>query len=692
MTTSSQRGHFYWPPTRHAGDLTSAHFPVTFVLMPSIRVHWNRVQTAQGDSWAEFFALDLEDPHFDGLEGVFVVWQGGSAPAAVSVGAGNVRDGLNNQRADPAIAPYKGKPIFVSWAKVEKAARAGVARYLQDALKPQIRLPAPPAAPVEVNLPGRGDEAPPDIPTPAPVQIYENLLKPDAGALDEDPALAVAKRAQAAAATAAKVRAVANAEADSKAKAVAAEAQAYAAKVAANAKSDAESRAQAAVAAKAASEARAKAVEKMALNPAFTRLLETTKETKTGFFGGAAAKPSTTEEKLVGAVVQLILGEALRMRASDIHLEPQETSLRVRYRIDGVMEEVLQVSNSYNMRVVSNVRVACGLDPEKQAGGKPEDGRVTVNLGGREADLRLSTFPTPYGDKAVLRVIPRGTKTATLDELGLEPGSVGLLRTLLQRPQGLIIVTGPTGSGKSTTLYAALHELNDASRNIVTLEDPIERKIAGITQGMVAPRQGFGFAEGLRSILRQDPNIIMVGEIRDTETAEIALSASLTGHLLLTTLHTVSALGAVNRLIDMGLEPFLVASALTAVTAQRLARTVCPDCARPHALTPEERAEVDERAAKAGVTVPAGFGTGLQEGAGCDSCRGSGYRGRVLVFEAAVVTPAVREAILRKGSIDDLKTAAARGGMEPLLLDGLRKAAAGVTTLAEVMRVVDSPD
>lgn len=661
--------------------------------MPSLKVHWNRVQTAQGDSWAEFFALNLDDPHFDALEGVFVVWQGGSAPAAVTVGLGNLRDAMKATRSDPAMEPYKGKPIFVSWAKVEKVARPGVARYLLESLKPRLAPPAPPASAIEVNMPGRGEEAPPDVTTPPPRQIYEDMLAPDAGALEEAPSVTAAKKAQALAAEQARAQAAVRAEAEAKAKAAAAEAAAVAAKAAAAAKADAEARAQSAADAKAAHEERARAVERMALQPAFKRLLESTKEIpKSGFFGGSPAKPPTTEEKLVGAVVQLILSEAMRMRASDIHLEPQETYLRVRYRIDGVMEEVLQVPHNLNMRVVSNIRVACSLDPEKQAGGKPEDGRVTVNLGGREADLRLSTFPTPYGDKAVLRVIPRGVKTTSLDELGLDPSSTSLLRSLFNRPQGLIIVTGPTGSGKSTTLYACLHELNDSSRNIVTLEDPIERKIAGITQGMIAPRQGFGFAEGLRSILRQDPNVIMVGEIRDTETAEIALSASLTGHLLLTTLHTVSALGAVNRLIDMGLEPFLVASALTAVTAQRLARTICPDCARPHAPTPEERAEVDARAAKVGIVVPPGLWSGLKEGAGCDSCRGTGYRGRVLVFEAAVVTPPLREAILRKGSVDDLKAAAAKGGMEPLLLDGLRKAAAGITTLAEITRVVDAAD
>ncbi len=411
-----------------------------------------------------------------------------------------------------------------------------------------------------------------------------------------------------------------------------------------------------------------------------------------GFFGAPTGKPTTNEDKLVAATVQLLLSEALAMRASDVHLEPHESHLRVRYRIDGVMEEVLQIPVKMNLRVVSNIRVACGLDPEKQTGGRPEDGRVTIHIGGQEVDLRLSTFPIPYGDKAVLRVIPRESKTSTIDEIGLDAHAKIQFRALITRPQGMIIVTGPTGSGKSTTLYAALQELNDSSRNIVTLEDPIERKIAGITQGMIATKQGFGFAEGLRSILRQDPNVIMVGEIRDIETAEIALSASLTGHLLLTTLHTVSALGAVNRLIDMGLEPFLIASALTAVTAQRLARAICPACARSRPITAEELSEVKARAAKAGIRVPDDLGSGLKEGTGCENCRGTGYYGRVLLFEAVMVTPLLREAILRRGSIDDIRVAATKSGIEPLLLDGLRKVATGRTTIAEILRVVDSAD
>jgi len=616
--------------------------------VPSLLVHWNR---SKEDAWAEFFAVDFEDPHFDGLEGVFVVWQGGSQPAAISVGAGSLRQELKAQRSDPAFAPYRGKPLFVAWAKVDKVSRLGVARFLYETLKPRTLMTVPTALPVEVNLPGRGESGPPDVGVPPPRQIYQDMLAPDGGALSEDPARAVERKASA------------------------------------------DERVDLATKARVESAAQATVEENLPLFPAFQKLLAGAKEVpKAGFFGGSGAKPATNEERLVGEVVQLILHSALKVRASDIHLEPQETYLRVRFRIDGILEEVLRVKNSLNLRVVSNIRVACSLDPEKSAGGKPEDGRVTVKIDGREADLRLSTFPTAFGDKAVLRVIPRATKTTRLDELGLDQGAVELFRSLIARPQGLIIVTGPTGSGKSTTLYAALDALNDSSRNIVTLEDPVERKIPGITQGNIQPRQGFGFPEGLRAILRQDPNVIMVGEIRDTETAEIALSAALTGHLLLTTLHTVSALGAVNRMIDMGLEPFLVASAITAVTAQRLARTVCSACAEPYAPTAAELAEVSARAQKAGVRVPAGFGADLKRGKGCDLCRGTGYYGRVLVFEAAVLTPPLREAILRKGAIDDLREAAAKGGMEPLLADGLRKAADGRTSLDEILRVVDSAD
>ncbi|MDE2140847.1 MAG: type II/IV secretion system protein [Elusimicrobia bacterium] len=640
--------------------------------MPSLRIHWNQVQ---GGAWADFFAVNLDDPHFNELEGVYVAWQGGAQPAVIAVGQGPVREGLKELRAAPALSLYRNSSLFATWAKIEKVARPGVLRYLIEALKPKVAPAAPSTPTIEVNLPGRGDAAPPDVGAPPPGQIYADLLAPESGALKEDAALAVAKKAAAAAEAARQAEA------------------AIAARTEAVAKADAAAKTEIAAATRAETAARSAVVANLQLQPAFNKLIAAAKEVpKSGFFGGGPAKPPPSAEKLIGDVVQTILLEALRMRASDIHLEPQETYLRVRYRIDGILEEVLQVPNDLNLRVVSNVRVQCSLDPEKLSGGKPEDGRVSVKLDGREADLRLSTFPTPYGDKAVLRVIPRATKTVTLDDLGLEPRSAELFRSVLARPQGLIIVTGPTGSGKSNTMYAALHALNDATRNIVTLEDPIERKLAGVTQGMIQPKQGFGFAEGLRAILRQDPNVIMVGEIRDTETADIALSASMTGHLLLTTLHTVSALGAVGRLIDMGLEPFLVASALTAVTAQRLARAVCTGCVEEHTPTAEQLAEVEVRAKKAGISPPSSLARSLKKGAGCPACRGTGYQGRLLIFEAVVVAPPLREVILAKGDIDQLRAAAAKGGMEPLLLDGLRKAAAGRTTLDEVLRVVDAAE
>ena len=610
--------------------------------MPTLSVHWNR---CRGDVWGDFFAVDLEDRHFDDLEGVFVVWMGGSSPAAIAVGLGRIREALKELRADPAIAPYKEKKLLVSWAKVEKVTRAGVARYLMEALKPRIAPSPPPAIPIEVNAPGRGEAAFPDVGAPPPRQSHDPRPEPEAPTPKPEPA---AEPKQ---------------EAPPEARIAAARATAEA------------------------------VASRLVLQKPFVEMMRKARETgKGGFFGGGA-KPRTPEEGVVVELVQIIFREALRMRASDVHLEPMESYLRVRFRLDGILEEVLQVPHHLNLRVVSHVRVMCGLDPEKGVGsGRPEDGRMAINIDNQEADLRLSSFPTSYGDKAVLRIIPRSSLVPTLAEMGLEPKAAELLQNLIIRPQGMFVVTGPTGSGKSTTLYTILQALNDPSRNIVTLEDPVEKKIPGVSQGLIQPKAGFGFAEGLRAILRQDPNIIMVGEVRDHETAEIALSASLTGHMLFTTLHTASALGAITRLVDMGLEPFLIASALTAVSAQRLARTVCDSCARPYEASRAEMADVNARTRKTGTPLPEHLSSGLRVGAGCDACRGSGYLGRVLLFELAVMTPPLREAVLRKGSIDDLKTAASRAGMETLLLDGLRKAACGRTTLSEVLRVVDASE
>ncbi|MBI5240407.1 MAG: type II/IV secretion system protein [Elusimicrobia bacterium] len=412
-----------------------------------------------------------------------------------------------------------------------------------------------------------------------------------------------------------------------------------------------------------------------------------------GFFGGKDAMKTTADEAMVGEVMQLVMREALALRASDIHLEPMVDKLRVRLRVDGLLETHLEIPNSLKLSLVSHIRVLCGLDPEKGvSSAKPEDGRMVATIDGQEADLRLSTFPTSYGDKAVLRIMPRQVKLPGLEEMGFLPAHAALVRLLMKQPQGMIIVTGPTGSGKTTTLYALLQLLNDASRNIVTLEDPIEISLPGIIQGAILPKLGFGFADGLRAILRQDPNVIMVGEVRDNETAEIACRAALTGHLLLTTLHTTSAVGAVARLLDMGIEPFLLASALTATFAQRLARRVCDGCRETAAPTTEERTQLEALSLHAGLKASAGSFPTLHRGHGCSECRGSGYRGRVIVFEAFPATAELRPLIMRKASADELRQAAARAGMEPLLADGLRKVQAGITTLEEVLRVAGTGD
>ena len=367
--------------------------------------------------------------------------------------------------------------------------------------------------------------------------------------------------------------------------------------------------------------------------------------------------------------------------------------LRVRLRVDGLLETHLEIPHSLKLSLVSHIRVLCGLDPEKGvASAKPEDGRMVVTIDGQEADLRLSTFPTSYGDKAVLRIMPRQTKLPGLEEMGLLSAHAALVRGLVMRPQGMIIVTGPTGSGKTMTLYTLLQLLNDSSRNIVTLEDPIEIGLPGLIQGTILPKLGFGFADGLRAILRQDPNVIMVGEVRDNETAEIACRAALTGHLLLTTLHTTSAVGAVARLLDMGSEPFLLASALTATFAQRLARRVCEGCRESAPPTAEERAQLEVLSQRAGLKAAAGSFPALHRGRGCADCRGTGYRSRVMVFEAFPITAEMRPLIMRKASADEMRQAAARAGMEPLLADGLRKVQSGVTTLEEILRVAGTGD
>ena len=615
-------------------------------------LYWNR---CEDDAWPELSAVELDSAHFDELEGVFLVWHGGASPQAVKVGQGPIRERLASLRGDPDVQAYAAKILYVSWARVERPLRDGVERFLVEAVKPRVPGAQPAAAAIEVNLPGKPPPAglpPAPAESTRPRQRWSDMAAhADSPSAEQRPPPPPAEPPQPPPTPPPPTPPPSAAPA-----------------------------------------APTPAPRKLTrLQAELNALLaERAKTPKAGFFGGGQAKPKD-EDGFVGKVMQLVLNEAFALGASDIHLEPQQEHLRVRLRVDGMLDEFLEVPNALEARLVSYIRVACGLDPEKGVGtGKPEDGRMAVVVGGKEADLRLSTFPTPHGDKAVLRIIPRNVTVPKLEELGLRPETVREIDSIIRRPQGMVIVTGPTGSGKSTTLYTALQTLNEKHRNIVTLEDPIEKKIPGISQGVLQPKAGFTFSEGLRAILRQDPNIIMVGEIRDTETAEIALSAALTGHMLFTTLHTNSALGAVNRLLDMGLEPFLIASALTAVFAQRLARRVCPQCRASREASPPELAKLEELAKRGGFAAPPA--KTVWEGKGCPECRETGYSGRLLLFETVRVSPALRQLILRKASVDEMRATAIKEGAQTLLMDGLAKAGDGLTTLDELTRVVGSED
>jgi type IV pilus assembly protein PilB len=623
--------------------------------MASLPIYWNR---CEGDVWGELYAINLNHPHFDDLHGVYMVWLGGNKPAAICAGSGLIREQLAERRAQPELLALRDKSLLVTWAKVDSVVSKSVERWLLENLRPKVANRIPDSLPVEVNLPGRPGQPSPDAGEP-PNQLFQDLTGPDPAPPSVHAADSVVTEAPPPTPPPAPVKTPASASPS----------------------------------ALTPTSAPAAEPQRLPLQGEFVEMVKKARETTKGgmFGGGGKAKPE--DEKLVSDTVQRILREAVKLRASDVHLEPLEGALRVRFRVDGILEEMMQIPNSLNLRIVSHVRVTCGLDPERGIGtSKPEDARMSLSQEGIEVDLRLSTFPTPNGDKAVLRLIPRNSKVPALEEIGLDPKITEALRAVSTRPQGMFIVTGPTGSGKSTTLYTLLQQINSPSRNIVTLEDPIEKKIPGVNQGMIQPKAGFGFAEGLRAILRQDPNVIMVGEIRDLETAEIAVSASLTGHMIFTTLHTNSALGAITRLFDMGLEPFLIASALTAVSAQRLARRVCEACAQPYEPTAAEVAEVEHRVKSAGIRMPDGVLKNLKHGIGCVACRQSGFLGRTLLFEYVAISPTLRALILKKAGLDDLRAAALKDGNDPLITDGLRKAAGGVISISEVFRVVDSTD
>ena len=396
--------------------------------------------------------------------------------------------------------------------------------------------------------------------------------------------------------------------------------------------------------------------------------------------GGAPTADGAAEDESTPIVrlVNKILGDAVKLGASDIHVETQRTELRVRYRIDGVLRDVMTTSRRAAGTVVSRLKIMSGLDIAERR--VPQDGRARITVGGTPVDCRVSTLPALHGEKVVIRLLSRGEDISPLDSLGFAPDQLASFRRSLSVSQGLVLITGPTGSGKTNTLYSALAEILTPEKNIITLEDPVEVQLPGITQVQVNVKAGMTFQAGLRSVLRQDPDIVLVGEVRDAETAELALKASLTGHLVLTTLHTNSAVAALTRLVDMGAQPFLVASSLTASIAQRLVRKPCPTCAE--AYWPS-----DELVALLELTPADLHGATPRRGAGCPDCGGTGYRGRTAVYEVLVVDAAMRQGLVRDASEASIGAAAAAQGMVSLRGSALAKAARGETTYEEALRI-----
>ncbi|HET7480223.1 MAG TPA: ATPase, T2SS/T4P/T4SS family [Rubrobacteraceae bacterium] len=393
--------------------------------------------------------------------------------------------------------------------------------------------------------------------------------------------------------------------------------------------------------------------------------------------GGDAGAEDAPIVRLVGSVLQQAVGEG----ASDVHIEPRARELTVRYRVDGVLREVMSIPPKLQSGVIARLKILANLNIAERR--VPQDGRFSVRLGGQKIDVRAASLPTVFGEKIVLRLLDTSNVEANLEQLGFRTDIFETYEQIFRRPYGAILVTGPTGSGKSTTLYATLSELNSPERNIITVEDPVEFRMEGINQIQVNAKAGLTFASGLRSILRSDPDVVMIGEIRDFETAKISVEAALTGHLVLATLHTNNAPSAVNRLTDMGVEPFLTSSAVDCVIAQRLARRLCDYCKEPVEIPSDVLADINfphERA----------FTNGLRfhRAVGCDRCGGSGYRGRLGIYEMMVVTPEIRDLILRRVSTGEISRVAEEQGMVPLRDDGLLKAAEGLTTIEEVLRTV----
>ncbi|UVT17963.1 MAG: type II secretion system ATPase GspE [Nitrospira sp.] len=384
----------------------------------------------------------------------------------------------------------------------------------------------------------------------------------------------------------------------------------------------------------------------------------------------------STDEAPIIRLVNSVLFQAVRQRASDIHFESFERGLVVRYRIDGVLYPVLTPPKHLQASIIARLKIMAGLNiAEKRL---PQDGRFAIRTAGKDIDLRVSVLPTSHGERVVLRLLEKENRLLNLSEMGFSKERLAVIHQLIQLAHGIILVTGPTGSGKTTTLYAALSHINAPDKNIITVEDPVEYQLLGVGQMQVNPKINLSFAAGLRSILRQDPDVIMIGEIRDRETAEIAIHASLTGHLVFSTLHTNDAASAATRLIDMGIEPFLVASSVVAVLAQRLLRKICPDCKHPYTPSEEELSRLD---------LAPGSNRTLYRGVGCAACSQTGYRGRTGIFELMVLDDEIRRLIGNKADSTAIKHAAIAKGVVTLKQEGAERVIQGHTTMEEFMRI-----
>jgi type IV pilus assembly protein PilB len=382
-----------------------------------------------------------------------------------------------------------------------------------------------------------------------------------------------------------------------------------------------------------------------------------------------------SEDAPVIKIVNLILVQALKEKASDIHIEPFEKTLKLRYRVDGSLVEASSPPKALQLPIASRIKILAGLDIAERR--LPQDGRFRIRVSGKEVDLRISVLPTVHGEKIVIRLLDKSALSGSIDHLGMDEATLKRFKAAVDAPHGMLLLTGPTGSGKTTTLYTVLQELNSPEYNIVTVEDPIEYQLAGINQVAVKSEIGLDFAGALRSILRQDPDIVMIGEIRDNETADIAVKAALTGHQVLSTLHTNDAAGAITRLDDMGIEPFLISTSVILSCAQRLVRRICPNCREEYRPEPEMLAtmEIED------------LDTTFYHGAGCDRCKRRGYLGRAAILEVLTVSESIRRLIIKRASAAVIKSQAISEGMRSLRKVGIDKAREGVTTLEEVCRV-----